>query len=723
METRIRIALVGQPNVGKSMLINAIGNTRLKVGNFSGVTVSKKTISLTYRHYQIEITDLPGSYALNNFSQEERVTKQFIEQNDYDVILNVVDSCNLERNLYLTTELLILNKKMLVVLNMDDEAQKEGIDIDAEQLEKLLGCRCIKTSASKKTGVEALLDAVVATFERDHNPSRLQFSDVIEEEISAITTLLGEKKYDNPEHHRDIAINLLKEERNTFRILHDEPIWTVLQPLLNQSYEHIALHYQTRDMADIFSDEVVAIARGLATEVVRDQAHPNLLNANSRLQQIPVVTQSFGAQKSGSAALTAKIDALLLHPLLGLPIFLVLMWGLFQLTFDVGSIPMDWIDVLFASLIDGVKTLLGDNALSSLLGDGIIAGVGAVMLFLPNIMILFLGIALLETTGYMSRVAFLLDGFFHRFGLHGKSFIPLVTGFGCSVPAYMAARTLRNDRDRLLTLFIIGFMSCGARLPVYVLFVGAFFAAEYAGTMLFVIFITGALLGIIAAKVLKMTVFKGDDEPFVMEMPRYRLPALKLLWHTVSTQAWMYLKKAGTFILLASMLIWFASNYPQNTEATARLEQQIATAPAESKQELERQLAAYQLENSYLGKIGKFSEPFFAPLGFDWRMSVAIETGLAAKEVVVTTLSILYGLGDTEDENSQTLLEKIRAQIPFASAVSFILFMMIYLPCLAASMVFMREAGGWRYLGYLFVFTTSFAWVLAFIGYRVALLF
>ncbi|MDM8547935.1 ferrous iron transport protein B [Candidatus Venteria ishoeyi] len=698
----IRIALVGQPNVGKSMLINAMGNTRLKVGNFSGVTVSKKLVKLSHRDYALEITDLPGSYALNEYTREEKVTRDFLATDNYDLILNVVDSTNIERNLYLTTELLSLNKKMLLALNMDDEAITEEIHIDAQQLSKLLGKRCIKTSAAKKTGINALLDAIVEIFEQENSQAKLQFSEVIEEEISHIVQFFQEKHFDAPMPYRESAILLLKEDPVIFKVFRDTPVWVELQPLLNRAFEHIYLHYQSKDLDDIFNEEEVAFAKGLVTEAVQ-----------------------FQVQRK--TTLTEKIDSILIHKFAGLPIFLFLMWALFQLTFELGSVPMDWIDAFFASLIDATKNTLGDTELASVIGDGAIAGVGAVVLFLPNIIILFLGIALLETTGYMSRVAFLLDGFFHKFGLHGKSFIPLVSGFGCSVPAYMAARTLKNERDRLLTLFIIGFMSCGARLPVYVLFVGAFFAAEYAGSVLFVIYISGALFGIMAAKILKMTVFKGEDEPFVMEMPKYRLPSIKLIWHTVSNQAWMYLKKAGSFILLASVLIWFASNYPKQPEQDSLYQakiEQAATLPnaEESIHKLNNERALYHLEHSYLGQIGKFSQPFFAPLGYDWKMSVALETGLAAKEVVVSTLGILYGLGEETDESSEGLIEKIQKHIPFAAAVSFIVFVMIYLPCLAASMVFAKEAGGWKYLGYLFVFTTATAWVMAFISYHLTLL-
>jgi len=697
----ITIALVGQPNVGKSMLINAIGGAKLKVGNFSGVTVSKKTVHFDYKGYQFKIIDLPGCYSLNDYTREEKITKNYLDYEDYDVILNVVDSSNIDRNLLLSTELLTINKKMVMALNMTDEADKSGVAIDQQQLSKVLGIACVKTSAAQKNGIADLMDAIIETFNDIQHDSRLLFSDPIEEEIAHISRFLQEKHYKPHCGFRELSIRLLKEDKEVFKQFHDEPIWIELQPVLQKAYEHLYLHYETKDLDDIFNDEKLAQTRGLVQETVTYAS-------------------------SDKETLSDKIDNILMHKVIGLPIFLFLMWGLFQMTFEIGSIPMDWIDSFFANLIDGTKATLGNNELSSVIADGAIAGVGAVVLFLPNIIILFFGIALLESTGYMSRVSYLLDGFFHQFGLHGKSFIPLVTGFGCSVPAYMAARTLKNDRDRLLTLFIIGFMSCGARLPIYVLFVGAFFAPESAGSILFLIYISGALLGIIAAKFLKMTVFKGEDEPFVMEIPKYRLPSVKLIWHTVSNQSMMYLKKAGTFILLASVLIWFASNYPKYPDIAHQYESQIEVAAQQQQEEkvsqLSNELALYNLENSYLGLIGKASVPFFAPLGFDWKMAVALEAGLAAKEVVVATLGILYGMGDAEDENSEGLIYQIRKNIPFASAIAFIIFVMIYLPCLAASIVFTKEAGGWKYLAYLFVFTTTIAWTASFIGYHTTLM-
>ena len=684
---KIVIALAGQPNVGKSSLINAISNAKLKVGNFSGVTVDKTEVEFTIcddvtcKDYEAHIIDLPGAYSLTEYTIEEKVTKSFLQSDEYDVIVNVVDSTNLQRNLLFTTQLLETGKKVVVALNMSDEAKKEGIEIDEKQLSAILGVPCIKTSASTKEGIEALQHAIVEAYEKEETSSKVVYSDHIEEEISHIVTFMKEKHYQSPVPYRHLAVKLLQEDEDVYKKMHDEPIWIELLPIVRDGLKHIYLHTDTKDLAEIFADEHFAFAKGAKMEVMS--------------------VKSMRAKN-----LTQKIDNLLINKILGIPLFLFFMWGLFQLTFELGSVPMDYIAAAFDWLGNQVKLLLGERELGSLVADGIIAGVGAVIMFLPNIIILFLGIALLETTGYMSRVAFLLDGFFHKFGLHGKSFIPLVTGFGCSVPAYMAARTLKNEKDRLITLFIIGFMSCGARLPIYVLFAGAFFGQESAGNILFIIYISGAMLGLIMAKALKMFVFKGEDEPFVMEMPKYRMPSLKLIWHTVYGQAKSYLKKAGTFILGAAILIWFASNYPK-VDAPNTLDA--------------NQVKLYELENSYLGKIGHASEPFFAPLGMDWRMAVALETGLAAKEVVVSTLGVLYAQGDITDPEDTGLIAQIKANIPFASAIAFIVFVMIYLPCLAASMVFAKEAGGWKYLVYLFFMTTISAWILSFLAYRITL--
>ncbi len=697
----IKIALVGQPNVGKSMLINSISNARLHVGNFTGVTVEKSEVHFEFKGYDFTIVDLPGTYAFNDYTIEERVTHDFLSNETYDVMLNVVDSTNLEKNLQLTSEHMSMSRKIVIALNMNDEAKKEGIYIDAEYMSQLLGVPAIKVSAVEQTGLGKLLKKILEVYENDFKEPKLIFSEAVEEEIDNITTYLNEHHFNASISNRNIAINLLRNEKKTYRTLHDNPLWTELQPMLIEGSQHIEMHHDTNDLKEVFVEEFYAFNRGIISEAVK------IKNQDISFRTI-----------------TEKIDSYLIHPIAGIPIFLFFMWGLFQLTFELGSIPMEWIDAVFGWLGNVVGSSIPNEDIRSLVVDGIIAGVGAVVLFVPNIIILFIGIALLESTGYMARVAFLLDGFFHKFGLHGQSFIPLVTGFGCSIPAYMSARILKNDRDRLLTLFIIGFMSCGARLPVYVLFAGAFFSPELAGNILFVIYLGGAMIGLIAAKILKLTAFKGPDEPFVMEMPKYRLPSLKLIWHTVATKTWMYLKKAGTFIAAASMLVWFLSNYPKNefisNDYSVKIEQSVSS---ESRITLEHELASKLLENSYLGHIGKFIEPVFEPLGFDWKMAVAIQAGLAAKEVVVSTLGVLYSLGSDVNEEDKSLATALSKEIPFASAVSFIVVIMIYLPCLAASVVFTREAGGIKYFGYLFLFTTLTAYSLAFIAYNITSMF
>jgi len=697
---QIKIALVGQPNVGKSMLTNAMGDTTLHVGNFSGVTVEKKEIKFKYKDYLISIVDLPGTYMLTNYSMEEKVTSDFLNNEQYDLILNVADSTNLERNLQLTSELLNLDRKMLIALNMTDEAKKENISINAQYMSELLGVSITKVSAATKEGISELIQNIVTTYESNKKQNKLVFSESIEEEIRNIEQHLNDNKFQTEYSYRKIAIDLISEDKERYKELLENPIWVTLQPILLEAKNHIKIHHDEEAMIDIFADEFMSFNTAILTETVKEK------NVNSE-----------------KLTTTQKIDNIFIHPILGIPIFLFLMWSLFQLTFEVGSIPMDWIDGFFGWLGDTVGNNIANEDLRSLIVDGLIGGVGAVVLFVPNIIILFVGIALLEGTGYMSRVAYLLDGFFHKFGLHGQSFIPLVTGFGCSIPAYMGARILKNDKDRLLTLFIIGFMSCGARLPVYVLFIGAFFAPQYAGNALFAIYIGGAIIGIILAKVLKMTAFKGESEPFVMEMPKYRMPSAMLIWHTVKIKTLMYLKKAGTFIAAASLLIWFLSNYPKNDTLTFEFEQKITSAQEAQKDDLSNLLNEKLLEQSYLGQVGKLIEPFFEPLGMDWKMAVALQTGLAAKEVVVSTLGVLYSLGGDVDEENSSLKERLYANIPFASAVAFIIIMMMYLPCLAATVVFSREAGGFKYVAYLFVFTTSVAYLFAFVGYHIALSF
>ncbi|WP_270966860.1 ferrous iron transport protein B [Campylobacter upsaliensis] len=659
---KINIILVGQPNVGKSSLINALCKSNLKVGNFPGVTVEKASAKIVYKNYTLEFIDLPGTYALDGYSEEEKITQNYIKTQNYDLIINILDSTNLKRNLILSTQLLECQKKMILALNMSDEAKKEGFSIDVKKLEELIKTPSISISSRTKENLNALLELIIQTHEAAFTPFLRPYGEQLEEELAKIQQDI--EKLNLNENPRAYAVSLLQNKIQN----------NVCQEMVKNSQNRLFERYQSQNIDEIFKEDLLAFSAGLSQQISK--------------------------QEPTSNNITKSLDALLINKYFGVPIFLFLMWVLFQLTFTLGAIPMDYIEMGFGALGDLCKEYISNELLASVLADGIIGGVGAVILFLPNILILFFGIALLETTGYMSRVAFLLDGILYKFGLHGKSFIPLVTGFGCSVPAFMATRTLKNKRDRLLTLFVINFMSCGARLPVYVLFIGAFFGGEQAGNYLFGIYILGAFLGLLAAKFLKMTAFRGIDEPFVMEMPKYRMPNWNLVWQMSLNKAKMYLKKAGTFILLTSILIWFASNFPIQTNAP----------------EDEKKAAELQVENSYLGQFGKTIEPIFAPLELDWKLSVSLLSGLAAKEVMISTLGVLYALGEDLDENDENLRQTLASNIPFSTAVAYILFVMIYNPCFAATIVFAKESGKAKYMLYLFLFTCISAYIVAFIG-------
>ncbi|WQU35574.1 ferrous iron transport protein B [Helicobacter pylori] len=632
----ITIALVGQPNVGKSSLINALSNAHLKVGNFAGVTVDKMEVSLVHKEHQITIIDLPGTYALNDFTTEEKVTKDFLEKGQYDLILNVVDSTNLERNLALSMQLLDTNKKMLLALNMWDEAQKEGIKINTEKLSKELGVVCVPTSARSKEdrlNTELLLDEIVRLYSQ------------------------------NTTNNESIKVP-------------------------SQSFKESLKYSQS--------------AQRIAQLVISEN------------------------QQNASFEHTYKIDKILMHKRYGIFIFLGFMFIIFSLSFLIGGGVQKALETGFKFLSDSIKENVANEDLASLVGDGIIGGVGATVSFLPLIVVLYFGISLLETTGYMSRVAFLLDGILHKFGLHGKSFIPLITGFGCSVPAYMATRTLQNYNERLITLFVIGFMSCSARLPIYVLFVGSFFPSSSAGFVLFCIYILGAVVALVMAKLLKLSVFKGQTESFIMEMPKYRFPSWRMVYFSIYTKSLSYLKKAGTYILVGAISIWFMSQYPKSDAAMKTYKQESllvnkdTTLSSEAKEEklkeLKAELDKKNLKNSIVGRGGAYLEKVFSPMDFDWRLSVSLVTGFMAKEVVVSTLGVLFSLGD-QNEKSDAFREILRKEVSVPSGIAFIVFVMFYIPCFAATITFGREAGGIKFVAYLFIFTTVVAYAFSLIAF------
>ena len=682
----IKIALVGQPNVGKSQLINAISGAHLHVGNFAGVTVEYKKVEFTRGDYRIEMIDLPGLYSLETYTPEEEVTKNYLLHESYDLIINVVDANTIARNLNLTLQLCTLGKKMVVAFNMYDEVKKMGGEIDTGLFHDITGIPAINTSAKEKSGIEDLFQAAIDTYNDSDFRCKLSYDERIEEEASAIMKILEKEPFDLPA--RFIAIRLLQEDRDIYQMVHDRPIFLEVHEPLQKAMERLKIEFDDESAKDVFGDERVALAKGIVHQILKAPRKETL---------------------------TDKIDNILIHPVLGLPLFLLFMYAIFWLTFEVGSIPMDYIDETFGNISEAVGAVLPEGFFSKAIVEGIIPAVGAVVMFLPNILILFFGINILEQTGYMARAAYVMDGILKRFGLQGKSFIPLVSGFGCTVPAYMAARTLKNPKDRLITMLVLGFMSCGARLPVYVLLVGAFFIPEVQANVMFGIYIGGALLGLITAKVLRLTLFKGEPEPFVMEMPKYRFPSLKALGLDLWIKTKMYLKKAGTFIAAAAFIIWFLSSYPVDDTAVANFEKKIEQVQSdEAKSNIENEMNAYILEHSYLADMGRAIEPILSPIGFDWKMSVAAISGLAAKEVVVSTLAVLYHTSD-EDEN---LGDVIKANISFAAAISMIILVMIYSPCLAAMSTFYAEIPQWAWRAFYTVYPNVLAWILAFVSYH-----
>ena len=609
MNKNILVALAGNPNSGKTSLFNSIVGTHLKVGNYPGVTIEKTEGVLRYRDYKITFVDLPGTYSLAPYSPEEIITRNFILAEKPDVVLNVVDGTNLERNLYLTVQLMELNTNMLIALNMYDEVIQQGTKIDCKQLQKILGCHIVPTSATRHRGIDKLLTHIIRIHEQKIIIAKNKLSyDPLEKD----PTVLAENRY--------------------------------------------------------------AFVNGAVTETV------------SYLDK-PIRT------------VTEWIDALVINRLLGIPFFLLVMWSIFQLTFRLGEIPMGWIENGISALSQFLSAVLPENILTSLLVDGIIAGVGGVISFLPNILLLFLGISFLEATGYMSRAAFVVDKLMHRIGLHGKSFIPMLTGFGCSVPAFMACRTLKNPADRITTMLIIPFMSCGAKLPVHLLLISAFFPARLAGNVLFLVYLLGVLFALASAFVFKKFLFRGESEPFVMELPPYRLPELKYLLIQMWIKAQLYLKKAGTAILLASVLIWAMTSFPALPADTAS--------------------AVSQIEYSLAGRLGKTIEPVFKPLGFDWKISIALVTGIAAKEIVVSTLGTIYAL---EDSATAALPERLRQDKVFTlpTALSLLVFVLLYVPCLAATVVFHKEAGNIKYTGIYFFYTCGLAWLAALLTQKIS---
>ncbi|MDK2974085.1 MAG: ferrous iron transport protein [Methanofollis sp.] len=653
MTKQIRIALAGNPNVGKTTLFNAITGARQHVGNWPGVTVEKKTGRVSHNGYEIEVVDLPGTYSLTAYSADEVVARDFILEEKPDVVVQVVDATNMERNLYLTTQLSELRSPVVIALNMADMAEARGDAIDRDRLSAFLEMPVVRTVGTRKDGISSLLDAVIEEAETSpHHEHTIGYGDDAERMIASLVGVLETDQSLAARYPlRWLAVKLLEGDEDVLARIQEGPaagrVQNILSSIDTDGYE--------ATMADKRYEAIAAILPQVRTVNTRSMNSSDIIDR--------VVTDRY----------------------LGIPIFLALMWGAFELTFTVASPFVTAIDTAIAWLAEAVAGSIEPAWLASLLGDGIIGGVGAVLVFIPNIFILFLILSILEDTGYLARAAFVMDRPMHALGLPGKSFIPMLIGFGCNVPAIMATRTIEGEKDRLLTILINPFISCSARLPVYVLFAGAFFGQQAAGGVVFFLYVLGIVVAIASAKLFRSTILPGESSPFIMEMPPYRIPtALTSLIHMWDKGS-MYIRKAGTIILFGAVVVWVLASFPYGVE--------------------------YGSAESLAGSLGHLIEPLVAPLGFDWKVSVALIFGFLAKEIVVGSLGVLYGTG--EESLSSALLAD--PNLSAATALALMVFVLIYTPCLATLGVIKKETGSWKWTGFSVAYGLIAAWILAFI--------
>lgn len=709
----INVALIGNPNCGKTSLFNIVSGAHEHVGNYAGVTVGAKAGTVKYKGYRFNIVDLPGTYSLSAYSPEELYVMRYLNQEMPDVIVNVVVASNLERNLYLTTELIDMNRSMVIDLNMYDELERSKAVLDYENLGKLLGVPVVPTKASTGWGVDRLLDTIIDVYEMKHNDVRHIHVKMRQELEKGITRVKDIIKNDHsvPARFspRYLAIKMLEGDPEADALLSR-----------SDSYKEI------RDARDA---EVQRIERDLKEDV------PAAISADKYGFIQGALAETMEGNVLEEQKTTRIIDALVTSKLFGFPIFLCVMFLMFWATFQLGSYPMEWIE----SLVSWISGLIGehmtDGPLKDLLLDGIIGGVGGVIVFLPNILILYFFISMMEDTGYMARVAFIMDKVMHKMGLHGKSFIPLVMGFGCNVPAIMSTRIIESRSSRLITILINPFVSCSARIPIYVLLVGAFFPHQGA-LVFFCLYLLGIIVAVLTARLMRRFWFKTDETPFVMELPPYRIPTVKAIARGMWSKAHQYLNKMGGIILVASIIIWALSYFPRyemQQVPESYVTNTIAEMPAELRQEKtpeqldELVLNAYQQEYSILGHIGKFMEPVVEPMEYGWRTTVALLAGAAAKEVVVSTMGVLYVGEDDADLISERLTSPspITGQPPFtpAKALSFMVFVLLYVPCIATLAAIARETESWKYAAFSLTYNTVLAWILAFITYRIAILF
>lgn len=705
----INVALIGNPNCGKTSIFNRVSGAHEHVGNYAGVTVGAKEGRLHYKGYQINIVDLPGTYSLSAYSPEELYVMRYLREETPDVIVNVVVASNLERNLYLTTELIDMNRSMVIALNMYDELEKSKAVLDYEMLGSLLGVPVVPTKASSNWGIDRLLDTVIDVYElRDPQMRHIhvKLRPEVEEEITVLKDEI--KKEPDLIHHfspRYLAIKMLEKDPEAEKILEESNNYRRLREIRDNAVEKIEKRLG-HDMSSVVTSEKYGFIAGALAE----------------------------AYQNGEEKKTTKIiDAFVTNKLFGFPIFILVMWLMFWATFQIGSYPMEWIEDLVSWVSGVVDTGMADGPLKDLILDGIIGGVGGVIVFLPNILILYAFISFMEDSGYMARVAFIMDKLMHRMGLHGKSFIPLVMGFGCNVPAIMSSRIIESHSSRLITIMINPFISCSARIPIYVLLVGAFF--PHYGAWVFVgLYLLGILVAVFTARILRKYWFKADETPFVMELPPYRIPTARATMRDMWFKARQYLQKMGGIILVASIIIWALSYFPHYSEVPVEKEEVMladlpeSTVKSRSDEEIKSiLLTEYQQEHSILGYIGRGVEPVMEPMDFSWKTCVSLFTGAAAKEVVVSTLGVLYVGEDNADVLSQRLrsTSPVTGKAPFsrASALAFMVFVLLYFPCIATLTAIARETGSWKYSLFSVVYNTALAWLFAFITYRLAIMF
>lgn len=709
MNKRVTVALAGNPNSGKTTLFNKITGMRQHVGNYPGVTVEKKEGTVTSRGYDVHVVDLPGTYSLTAYSIDELVTRNFLIEEKPDVVLSVIDASNLERSLYLTTQLMELTGNVIIVLNMADAAAKAGFHIDQALLAKLFGLPIVSTVAVKGEGIEDLLEEIIRFIEKGGVPARavVRYGEEIEQELDTLQAILVRDSSLAGEYPlRWLTVKILEDDK------------AVIAGVAKSEY----------------GDDIIAQARKS-----RDRLHTifgdtsDVLIAERRYGFISGAC-SEAAKRSYEVRHTVsdRIDAVLLSGILGLPIFLAVMWVLFRFTFTLSEPIVGWLEngQEFLAHFAG-KVLPQIYGIRSFVTEGVIGGVGSVLVFIPVVSLLFLALAVLEDSGYMARGAFLMDRFMHSMGLHGRSFVPMVLGFGCNVPAIMAARTIEGTRGRLTTILVVPFMSCAARLPVYGLFIGAFFPDSRAGTVLFSLYVLGIAAAVISSRLFRKYLFPGEGLPFVMELPPYRMPTGKGLLIHMWGRVVLYVKKAGTVILVGALVVWFLSNFPKDVQYSRDYDGLIKEAAGneEMVSRLQMGMESERMEKSYAGTIGKAITPALKPLGFDdWRIAVGLTGGIVAKEIIVGILGTLYNAGKTggDDEDAATLRQSLQRQVradgtrmynPLA-AYSLMVFVLLYAPCLATIAVIKKETGTWRWPIFSVVYTTTIAWVASFIIYR-----